>query len=127
NYDPATGEPLSLYELHQRHLDYYYPGRSIDWMTDKFQWERLREGRPVPVRRGAITWQRDTHHSTHGVPTGFANAADIRMVPRNNWYEQPTPRPLNHGSGSQMPWTGYITWYDERTPPKRQYAWFTDR
>jgi hypothetical protein len=28
---------------------------------------------------------------------------------------------------TQWPWNGYINWYDEQTPPKRQYSWFTDR
>lgn len=127
NYDPVTGEPLSLLELHQRYLDYYFPDQPIDWMKDTIYWESAREGQPAPVGRGSLTWQKDTHFAEYGVPTGFANAADMRMVPRNNWFEKPTPRPLNHGSNTQWPWTGYITWYDERTPPKRQYAWFTDR
>jgi len=51
----------------------------------------------------------------------------MRMVPRNNWYEKPYPRPLSHGSGTNWPWDGYINWYDERTPPKRNYSWHTDR
>ena len=48
------------------------------------------------------------------------------MVPRNNWYEKPYPRPLSHGS-SVWPWNGYINWYDDRTPRRRQYTWYTDR
>ena len=50
----------------------------------------------------------------------------MRLVPRNNWYEKPYPRPLNHGS-TWWPWNGYVNWYDEQTPPKRQYSWHTDR
>jgi len=127
NYDPESGEPLNLHELHQLSHDYYRSDRSIDWMKDNFTWESAIPGKPIPVRRGSLTWQPDTQYATGGAPTGFANAADVRMVPRNNWYAHPTPRPLNHGSGSQMPWTGYITWYDAHTPPKRQYSWFTDK
>jgi hypothetical protein len=48
------------------------------------------------------------------------------MVPRTNWYEKPYPRPLTHGN-SWWPWDGYVNWYDNRTPPKRQYTWHTDR
>lgn len=126
-YDPKTGEPLNMLELHRLYMLYYYPDRPIDWMTDTIGWETLRDERPVPVKRGSLTWKEDTQFGRNGTPTGFANAAHIRMVPRNNWYEKPTPRPLNHGSMSQWPWNGYINWYDRQTPRKRQYSWFTDR
>ena len=54
-------------------------------------------------------------------------AAFMRLIPRNNWYEKPYPRPLTHGSGTNWPWNGYVNWYDERTPPNRKYTWQTDR
>ena len=57
---------------------------------------------------------------------GFNLTAFMRMVPRTNWYEKPYPRPAAHGS-SWWPWDGYINWYDDRTPPKRQYSHHTDR
>jgi hypothetical protein len=126
-YDPETGEPLSMLELHQLYMRYYYPDRPIDWMKDTISWEAARDAQPVPVKRGSTSWKNDTQFGKHGTPTGFANAAHMRMVPRNNWYAKPTPRPLNHGSMSQWPWDGYINWYDPQTPRKRQYSWFTDR
>ena len=61
-----------------------------------------------------------------GSPLGLIHSPFMRMVPRNNFYEKPRPMPINHGSG-WWPWNGYINWYDERTPVKRQYSWFTDR
>jgi hypothetical protein len=126
-YDPESGEPLNMLELHRLYLSYYYPNRPINWMTDTIDWETRRDNQLVPVKRGSRIWKEDTQFGKHGTPTGFANAAHIRMVPRNNWYERPTPRPLNHGSMSQWPWNGYINWYDPQTPRKRQYSWFTDR
>jgi hypothetical protein len=48
------------------------------------------------------------------------------MMPRNNFYEKPYPLPLNQGC-SPTAWTGYISWYDDRTPPERQFHWYTDR
>jgi len=119
-YDPATAEPLNMLELHRLYLDYYFPGRKIDWMRDYTHYQELREDIPVPVGRGSLTPEKPSRH------TGFICAAFMRMVPRNNWYEKPYPRPLNHGS-TWWPWNGYINWYDEQTPPKRQYSWFTDR
>ncbi len=131
NYDAETGEPLGMLELHERFIDYYFPGKTINWMDDKFddwdiaadyiEWIQLREGNPPPVKRGSQV-------SPKGAQlTGFVNAAFMRMVPRNNWYEKPCPRPLSHGSGTNWPWDGYINWYDEQTPPHRNYSRHTDR
>jgi hypothetical protein len=120
NADAVTGEPLDLLEIHRKFLDYYFPDRAIDWMKDRLSWMGPEEGRPFPVLRGSSVYLPDA------VMSGFINAAFLRIIPRNNWYEKPTPRPLNHGM-SQWPWNGYVNWYDERTPPKRQYSHFTDR
>jgi len=120
NADALTGEPLSLLELHRKFLDYFFPDRPIDWMTDRLTWMAPLEDRPYPVLRGSSV------HLPDAVMSGFINAAFLRIIPRNNWYEKPTPRPLNHGL-SQWPWDGYVNWYDERTPPQRQYSRFTDR
>ena len=122
-----TGEPLSVLELHDLYLDYFYPDRVIDWMNDLTSKPgavdiiKQRKVKP-PIRRSSTTY----HQNERVGYNGFAHSAFMRMVPRNNWYEKPYPRPLNHGKGS-WPWDGYINWYDQRTPPKRQYSWFTDR
>ena len=120
NYHAETGEPLNMLELHELYLDYYFPDRPIDWMEDMINWMKLREDDPPPVKRGSLT-----HHKSSQL-TGFINAAFMRVVPRNNWYEKPYPRPLSHGSSS-WPWDSYVNWYDGRTPPKRQYSFHTDR
>ncbi|MFC1694020.1 transglutaminase-like domain-containing protein [Candidatus Latescibacterota bacterium] len=121
NYDIETGIPLDLLELHYLYLDYYFPGRTLNWMADKFEWFSLKEDQPPPVKRGSLT-----NHNWKDL-TGFINTAFMRMLPRNNWYEKPYPRPLTHGSGTNWPWNGYINWYDERTLPKKNYSWHTDR
>lgn len=124
-YDPETVTPLDMHELHTRYLDYYYPGKSIDWMKDLIYWMPELDGKPLPVKRGSLSQHKDPS-TDKNILTGWCNAAFMRMVPRNNWYEKPYPRPLAHGS-SWWPWDGYICWYDDRTPPKRQYSWQTDR
>jgi len=124
-YDPATAVPLNMLDLHRGYLDYYFPGRSIDWMNDLIYWMPELDGKPLPVKRGSLS-QHKAPNATKLVLTGWCNAAFMRMVPRNNWYEKPYPRPLAHGC-SWWPWDGYVNWYDDRTPPKRQYTWHTDR
>ncbi len=119
-YDIKTGEPLNMLDMHRMYLDYYFPGKTIDWMKDYTHYQEPIEGKPLPVGRGSLTPEKPSLH------TGFICAAFMRMVPRNNWYEKPYPRPLNHGS-SWWPWDGYVNWYDTQTPPKRQYSQHTDR
>lgn len=118
-YDPATAEPLSMLDLHKLYTDYYFPDRPIDWMND-FTGTQAYEPEKQPVKRGTIG---DHPLASHN---GFNHAAFMRMMPRNNYYEKPYPRPLTHGD-SQWPWDGYINWYDSKTPPKRQYTSHTDR
>jgi hypothetical protein len=117
NYDEYTGEPMSILEMHNRYLDTHYPNSPIDWMNDTTWKEATTEDYSVGLGVGG---HRQKGHD------GISLAAFARMVPRNNWYEKPYPRPLSHGS-SWWPWDGYINWYDERTPPKRQYSNHTDR
>jgi len=120
NYSTETLEPLNMFDLHRLYLDYYFPERPIDWMKDKIVWMPVDENNPPTVKRGSLT------DHPNNVLSGFINAAFMRVVPRNNWYEKPYPRPLSHGS-SWWPWDGYVNWYDDRTPPKRQYSHHTDR
>ncbi len=121
NWDPETGEPMSMLELHRKYLDYYYPGKTLDWMTDMFKWFDPLEDKPQPVKRGSLT------DHDYGKLTGFVNSAFMRLIPRNNYYEKPYPMPVSHGSGTNWPWDGYVNWYDERTPPVRKNSWHTDR
>ena len=126
NYDPETAEPLNMLELHNLYLDFYFPGRAIDWMNDWMSWMDKPENRDFPVKRGSLTHHEPMiSYSSKDYLTGFINAGFLRMAPRNNWYEKPYPKPLTHNSFT--PWDGYINWYDERTPPGRHYSWFTDR
>ncbi len=125
--DPASGAPLSLLDLHNCLLDIFFEGRPVDWMNDltgptQFA-AKLREQKGAgPVLRSSSTYHADAGQSYKGmVHSGF-----LRMIPRNNFYEQPLPIPLAHGT-SWWPWDGYVNWYDARTPPQRQYSRFTDR
>jgi len=117
--DRKTGEPMNMLDLHERFVDYYFPDNPIDWMND-FTGSPKYEKDKHPVVRGSLDSAPNMGHN------GFNHAAFMRMMPRNNYYEKPYPRPLSHGS-SWWPWDGYINWYDERTPPKRQYTFHTDR
>jgi hypothetical protein len=116
-FDKDTGEPLSILDMHRRYLDKYHPDGPIDWMKDFVSVQSMSDA--FPVGRSSTGPKKIGHN-------GFTLAAFARMVPRTNWCAKPFPRPITHGC-SWWPWNGYINWYDERTPPKKQYSWHTDR
>jgi len=116
-YNKETGEPQSILDLHQTFLDLYYPDAPIDWMTDSLARRNDLENSPIGI---AVPGEGRKMHN------GLDLMAFARMMPRNNYYEKPTPRPLTHGC-TWWPWDGYVNWYDDRTPPKRQYSHHTDR
>jgi hypothetical protein len=115
-YDRETDEPMSILDIHKAYLNKYFHNRCIDWMKDSFYFPP--DDHPY-AERGSLG-QGGKHFNEYCRP------AFVRMVPRTNWFSKPYPRPSHHGL-NQWPWNGYINWYDEQTPPKRQYSWFTDR
>ena len=123
--DIETGVPMNMLDLHNVYMDYFYQDRVMDWLEDYRYPASVvneRDDKP-PIVRSSLTY-----HDIDTVRyTGFIQSRFFRMVPRSNWLEQPYPRPLSHGNGSHWPWNGYINWYDERTPPRIQYSWHTDR
>ncbi len=126
-FSTKTGAPMSVLDLHNAYLDYYFPARPIDWMNDLVSQGygkkviRERVDKP-PVKRSSTTY----HQNEILAYIGFLNSSNMRVIPRNNFYEKPYPMPLNQGySGGH--WDGYINWYDDRTPPMRQFSWYTDR
>ncbi len=128
NYDSVIAEPLNLYELHNRYLDYYFPGKTLDWMSSEYEglpagskWFPNPSEENAPVKRGSLV--RDDSAKL----TAFVCAGFVRILTRNNWFAEPHPVPLIHGSSTGSPWNCYIHWYDRRTPPKRNFSWYTDR
>ncbi|MCE5251790.1 hypothetical protein LLG96_16395 [bacterium] len=122
--DIHTGEPLSFLELHNRYLDYFYPDRPMDWATDyRVSTDSFKDRKDKPpIIRSSLTY----HDHQANAYTGFMESRIMRMMPRNNFYSKPFPRPLSHYGGGYF-WQGYVNWYDNRTPPRGQYNWYTDR
>jgi hypothetical protein len=129
-FNTETGLPVNIYEQHQHFLAKYglSAGNPIDWMSTEPWCNHPDAGLPInaqPLEISTYTpWlnspdpaKRPPQHNL----TGF-----FRMMPRNNYFSQPTPRPACQGS-TWWPWDGYLNWYDEATPRKLQYALHSDR
>ena len=128
-YETATGIPIDTIEQHRYFLKEYgfSSARPIDWMaTAPWAWpapEVRKNPQPLSIST-ATGWINDP--SKPDYPPQHALAGFLRMMPRNDYFSRPYPRPLAQGMCT-WPWDGYLNWYDEATPRKLQYALHTDR
>ena len=130
-YHTTTGLPLNCLEQHRLFLEEnrFSSERPIDWQavepwarwggTDRVHWT------PVPADVSTFTgWINDPEKRDY--PPQHQLAGFMRMMPRNDYFSNPHPRPLTQGC-TNWPWNGYVNWYDEATPRKLQYSLHTDR
>lgn len=129
-FNTETGMPVDIHEQHEHFLAKYGLSASnpIDWMSPD-PWcnhpaSGLTENKQpleistfTPWLNSPIPAERPPQHNLAGF---------FRMMPRNNYFSHPTPRPLSQGS-TWWPWNGYLNWYDDATPRKLQYALHSDR
>ncbi len=130
-YETTTGMPINCLEQHKYFLK--ESGLSaenpIDWQAPEpwTIWGNPGKiaGSPVPLDFSTFTdWINDPNKVNY--PPQHVLAGFMRMMPRNDYFSNPYPRPLSQGS-SNWPWNGYLNWYDEATPRKLQYSLHSDR
>jgi len=119
-FDRKTHIPQNILENHFTYLETFPPDGPLDWM----KLDNLKEYDPekLPTNRGSLTH----HEAKNGAYSSANRPLFFRTLPRNNYYEKPYPMPLTHGN-TWWPWDGYLNWYDDMTPPMRQYSNFTNR
>jgi len=130
-YETTTGMPVNCLEQHRYFLveNGLGPERPIDWQATE-QWASWGargpfNATPVPLDFSTYTgWINNPERPQY--PPQHRLAGFMRMMPRNDYFSNPYPRPLSQGS-SNWPWNGYLNWYDEATPRKLQYSMHTDR
>ncbi len=119
-YDKETLIPQNIIENHFTYLKTFPPDGQLNWM--KLDNLKKYDSEKLPTNRGSLTH----HEPIQGANSSANRPLWVRTVPRNNYYEKPSPMPLTHGN-TWWPWDGYINWYDEITPPMRHYSHHTDR
>ena len=124
NYRKKDGEPVGFRELHEVYLDLFYPDRPINWHTDPMVYRAAPKDSPIAAGTLDKNWPRSS--GSDSLFCGLANAAFLRMMPRDDWLKNGGPEPLGHGL-TEYGWPDYINWYDDRTPRQRHQAIFTDR
>ena len=130
-YETTTGMPVNCLEQHRYFLveNGFSPKRPIDWQATE-QWASWGarspfNATPVPLDFSTYTgWINNPQTPLY--PPQHRLAGFMRMMPRNDYFSNPYPRPLSQGS-TNWPWDGYLNWYDESTPRKLQYSMHTDR
>lgn len=96
--DAKSREPLSLLELHDRQLA-YLAGREYE-----------------PVECLVLADTREPWGGFSSQPP----FVELRMIPRSNFLDQPTPVPLNQGMKGWF-WPGHEAWSDAEAPAVRLY------
>jgi hypothetical protein len=92
-YFTDGGDPLSLLELRERQL-------------------RGREVRCIEIAKTKHVWK--------GI-ADFPPFIELRMIPRSNFLEKPSPLPLNQGMRGWF-WTGHVAWTDREAQPSLLYG-----
>jgi len=133
--------PLNTLELHQRFLEHYYPGESInrdDWSRPSFVSRTEHAGKPSNVigvvgggaKQGTLSeyewWKPPLDLSPYCGGFGYLNTGYFRFLPRSDYLSNPTPVPVNHGR-THWGWDGYLCWFDSQTPPSQEHKIFTNR
>lgn len=98
--DAATGVPLSALDLHDRQM--------VKWGG----------GEPAPVRCVPPTGGRTR---TWAGLSDWPPFAELRMIPRNNYFQQAGPLPLNQGMSDWF-WTGHWVWTGGPQPARLLYG-----
>ncbi len=120
-FDPATGIPLNLLEIHnlvaERMPRPVTPDRPLvgETMTS------IVSGIPIGMRQGAnpASIVEDGRHLLE--ITGH-----FRITPRNDFLSNPVPVPIHTGA-SAWGWDGFLNWYDEKFPKRREHSRQTNR
>ncbi|MEA3477976.1 MAG: hypothetical protein U9R60_07345 [Bacteroidota bacterium] len=120
-FDKNTGIPLNLLELHNLLAEQMPRAESIDRPFVPEMGEELAAQISVGIRKGdnsfpIVDWGR--YH--------LKQMAYFRIIPRNDFLSNPLPVPVHTGR-TMWGWDGFLNYYDEKFPKRREYQNQTDR
>ncbi len=120
-FDPATGLPLNLMEIHNR-MAALVP-RVETWQRP-FVPEAGPEVAakvPVGIREGANPFSSvaDGRHILEII-------GHFRIIPRNDFLSNPLPVPVHTGA-TMWGWDGFLNWYDDIFPKRWEYQRYSNR
>lgn len=120
-FDPGTGVPLNLLELHD--LMAFFVPRVETWRRP-FGPEcgpAVAAQAGVGIREGNNPFSvgRDGRHL-------LETMGHFRIIPRNDFLTNPLPVPVHQGA-TMWGWDGFLNHYDEKFPRRREYQRYSDR
>ncbi|MCD4769211.1 MAG: hypothetical protein K8R35_03475 [Bacteroidales bacterium] len=120
-FDKNTGIPLNLLDLHNLLAEQMPRTESIDRPFVPEMGDKLAARIPVGIRKGdnpfpIVKWGR--YH--------LKQMAHFRIIPRNDFLSNPLPVPVHTGR-TMWGWNGFLNYYDEKFPKRREYQNQTDR
>ena len=120
-FDPETGTPLNLLEIHDR---------MAPLVPNVETWERpfvveygteVAAKTPVGIREG--------NNSFSAVPDGrhiLEIIGHFRIIPRNDFLTNPLPVPVHTGA-TMWGWDGFLNFYDDKFPRRYEYQRYSNR
>jgi hypothetical protein len=121
-YDPETGIPFNLLEIHKI-LAAAMP-RTETWkrpFAPEFG-EELVETLKVGQRQGNNPFSIQGGGGTHILEI----MGHFRIIPRNDFLSNPLPVPIHTGD-TMWGWDGFLNWYDDVFPKRDEYQRYTNR
>lgn len=120
-FDPMTGTPLNVLELHNL---------LVEQMPRKESWQRpfiYEMGKEIAARIDVGIRQGDNPFSIEKDGRHILEImGHFRIIPRNDFLSNPLPVPVHTGA-TMWGWDGFVNWFDETFPKRYEYQRYTDR
>ena len=128
--DSATGEPLSILELHRVFTDTFFKdGETLRMPMDR-QRERLKAagGRNVPIEyvSGHYAYGRPNPDYDWGWFHGYLACGFMRLTTRNDFHSRKEPWFAHFGEGVHD-FDRFLSWSDQKTPVSDKITRFSER
>ena len=128
--DKATGQPLSILELHRVFVDTFFKdGETLRMPMDK-QRERVKAvgGKNVPIEyvSGDYSYGRPNPDYDWGWFHGYLACGFMRLSTRNDFHSRKEPWFPHFGQGVHD-FDAFLSWSDEKTPVSGKITRFSER
>ncbi len=120
-FDPESGTPLNLLEVHDR-MTPYVPG--VETWQRPFAPEmapQVSAQVPIGMREGTNPFSiaKDGRHIIEII-------GHFRIIPRNDFLSNPLPVPVHTGA-TMWGWDGFLNYYDDKFPKRWEYQRYSNR
>jgi len=114
----TTGVPLSMLQMHDETVRLYAARNPVSLVANATRAEKTTARLKV--------WKGRSAGPAAGPALVRFRWGLVHWMPRNNFYAEPRPVPIAQGRIGWS-WTGYLVWWDDRTPRQPRFGNYTSR